>query len=55
VKNLLPVHAGKGGVTMPAKGRLTQRDYEPAERAAIQAGAAALNLSLDQAARHRER
>ncbi len=28
-------HAGKGGVTMPGKGRLTTRPFQPAERAAM--------------------
>jgi predicted helicase len=28
-------HAGKGGVTMPGKGKVVERDYTPEERAAI--------------------
>src|ERR1700691_173726 len=28
-------HAGKGGITMPGKGKLVQREYNAAERAAI--------------------
>jgi hypothetical protein len=28
-------HAGKGGVTMPGKGKIVERDYTPAERAAF--------------------
>lgn len=32
-------HAGKGGVTMPAKGRVTERPMTEAERAALPAGA----------------
>jgi Type ISP C-terminal specificity domain len=37
-------HAGKGGVVMPARGRLIERDFTQAERDAIAAGAAALGL-----------
>jgi hypothetical protein len=33
-------HAGKGGITMPGKGKLIEREYTEAERAAIAAGAA---------------
>ena len=36
--------AGKGGVTMPGKGRLTERAYTPEERTALVQGAAALGL-----------
>jgi hypothetical protein len=32
-------HAGKGGVTMPGKGKVVERDYTAEERAAITAGA----------------
>ena len=42
-------HAGKGGVTMPGKGRAAERAYGNGERAAIEAGAAALGLSAEQA------
>lgn len=35
--------AGKNGV-MPGKGKISERDYTPGERAAIAAGASALNL-----------
>ena len=28
-------HAGKGGITMPGKGKIVERDYTPAERAAV--------------------
>jgi len=36
--------AGKGGVTMPGKGRVIERDYSPEERAAIARGASALEM-----------
>ncbi len=42
-------HAGKGGVTMPAKGRIVEREYDKAERAAIAETAAARGLTADQA------
>jgi hypothetical protein len=42
-------HAGKGGVTMPAKGRIVERPYDEAERAAIAEAAQAGGLPLDQA------
>jgi len=42
-------HAGKGGVTMPGKGRATERAYGKDERAAIEAGAATPGLSAKQA------
>jgi hypothetical protein len=42
-------HAGKGGVVMPARGRIIKREYTQAEREAIAAGAAALGLSTDDA------
>lgn len=42
-------HAGKGGVTMPGKGRTADRAYSNDERAAIESGAAALGLSAEQA------
>ncbi len=43
--------AGKGGATMPAKGRVVERDYSPEEREAISQGAEALGLTLDDALR----
>jgi len=42
-------HAGKDGATMPGKGRIVQREYDRAERAAIAETAAACGLSVDQA------
>jgi len=42
-------HLGKEGVTMPGKGKLTERDYTEAERAAIAEGAAAISMTLEQA------
>ena len=42
-------HAGKGGVTMPGKGRIVQRPYDQSERDAIAKAAAARGFSLDQA------
>ncbi len=43
-------HAGKGGVVMPARGRIVERDYTQAERDAMAAGAVAVGLSADDAA-----
>ncbi len=42
-------HAGKGGVTMPGKGKYIERPYEPAEREAIVKGAKALGISAAEA------
>lgn len=42
-------HRGKGGVVMPAKGKIVRRDYEPEELEAIGQGAADLGLSDDEA------
>jgi hypothetical protein len=42
-------HAGQGGVTMPGKGRIVDRDYTPEEQAAIEEGARALGLSAKEA------
>ena len=39
-------HAGQGGVTMPGRGKLTERAYDQAELATIEAGARGLGLSL---------
>lgn len=44
-------YAGQGGVTMPGQGSLVKREFTPDERAAIEKGAAALGLSLDDLAR----
>lgn len=44
-------HAGRGGVTMPAKGKLVQRHYSQAEARAIEAEAAARGLSGKEARR----
>ncbi|ALA59440.1 type ISP restriction/modification enzyme [Nitrospira moscoviensis] len=45
-------HAGKGGVTMPGKGKLIEREYTGEERTAIKEGSAVLGLSLDDALSH---
>ncbi len=42
-------HAGKGGVTMPGKGKIILRPYSPDERAAVEQGAEALGLSAEEA------
>ena len=42
-------HAGKGGVTMPGKGRIVQRPYDKAELEAIAKAAKAQGLSQRQA------
>ena len=41
-------HAGKGGVTMPGKGRVDRRAYTPDELAAIGSGASALGCTEEQ-------
>jgi hypothetical protein len=41
-------HAGKGGVTMPGRGRVIERPYSPAELAAFREGLADLGLTYDQ-------
>ena len=38
-------HAGKNGVTMPAKGKVVEREYTPEERGAFAEGATALGMS----------
>lgn len=40
-------HAGKGGVTMPAKGKVLAREYTPEERATFSEGAEALGISIN--------
>jgi hypothetical protein len=42
-------HAGKEGATMPGKGRILQRPYEPAELEAIAEAARSRGLSVEQA------
>jgi hypothetical protein len=42
-------HAGKGGITMPAQGRVAERPYDPQERVAIAQGAGSLGLTPEQA------
>ncbi len=42
-------HRGESGVTMPGKGRTVLRDRTPAEAAALEAGAAALGLTPEEA------
>jgi hypothetical protein len=42
-------HAGKGGVTMPGKGRVDQRAYIPDELTSIRSGASLLALTAEQA------
>ena len=41
-------HAGKGGVTMPGRGRVIERPYSAAELAAFREGLADLGLTYDQ-------
>jgi hypothetical protein len=45
-------HAGKGGVTMPGRGKLVEREYRAAEHKAIAEGAKALGLSEKDALAH---
>jgi hypothetical protein len=42
-------HAGKGGVTMPGRGRVDQRAYTSDERVAIRSGTSILGLTEEQA------
>jgi hypothetical protein len=42
-------HAGKGGVTMPGRGRVDQRAYTSDERVAIRSGASIFGLAEEQA------
>ena len=41
-------HGGKGGVTMPGRGRIVERPYTEAELAAVCEGLSALDLTYDQ-------
>ena len=41
-------HAGKGGVTMPGRGRVVERPYAEAELAAFREGLSALGLTYDE-------
>lgn len=45
-------HGGKGGITMPGKGKLVTRDYTEAERSAIEQGASELGLTPEPAFAH---
>ncbi len=45
-------HPGKGGITMPGKGRIVERNYTPDEIKAIRRGAEERGLSPEQALRH---
>ncbi|HTB91616.1 MAG TPA: type ISP restriction/modification enzyme [Candidatus Sulfotelmatobacter sp.] len=45
-------HAGKGGVTMPGRGKLLARDYSGAEHKAIVTGSKGLGLSEKEALAH---
>jgi len=42
-------HGGKGGVTMPGRGKAMEREYTPLELAAFAEGATALGMTLDDA------
>jgi hypothetical protein len=41
-------HAGKGGATMPGRGRAVERDYTEEERGALEEGAAVLEMAPEQ-------
>jgi hypothetical protein len=41
-------HGGKGGITMPGKGKLIERDYTPEEHNAIEEGAKRQRLSTEE-------
>lgn len=45
-------HAGKEGATMPGKGKIVEREYAPAEQEAIEEGAKALGMNLEEALRN---
>ncbi|MGH9966409.1 MAG: type ISP restriction/modification enzyme [Pyrinomonadaceae bacterium] len=40
-------HGGKGGITMPGKGKLIERDYTPEERKVIEGSSERLGLSTE--------
>ncbi len=42
-------HGGKGGVTMPGRGKAIEREYTPLDLAAFAEGATALGMTLDDA------
>ncbi len=45
-------HGGKGGITMPGKGKAVNRPYSPEELDAIREGAQPLGITLEQALAH---
>ena len=45
-------HGGKGGITMPGKGKLVERDYTGEEMAGLMESALALHLDSDQLFQH---
>ena len=45
-------HGGKDGVTMPGKGKVVERNYDPEEKSSIEAGAEYLGLTPEQALAH---
>jgi hypothetical protein len=45
-------HGGKGGITMPGKGRLLERDYTPEERKAVEESAERFGLSTEEMFAH---
>ncbi len=45
-------HGGKGGVTMPGKGKIIERVYSTDERKAIERGAPLLGLTVEEALAH---
>jgi len=45
-------HGGRGGITMPGKGRIVERDYSVDERDALRTGAEALGQGLEENLAH---
>ncbi|HKN87302.1 MAG TPA: type ISP restriction/modification enzyme [Nitrospiraceae bacterium] len=45
-------HAGKGGVTMPGKGKIIERDYTASEKDAMTRGAGTRGMTVEQAFAH---